>query len=248
MAFTDRKIDIHLHYGEWNMLVPRTSVGAMGEDLERFHTVLGLVSSALALRADGPAGNEETARVLEEEPRLFGYIYLDPIHPRASREDLERYAASPRFVGVKTRPDHHRTSLLDEGYQELFARAVALDLPLLTHDVETDALARRYPTLRIIAAHSRNASAQRLAGFPNVHFCIASSWASPLEKDVRRMIDAVGVGRILFGSDAPLINPAWTIGTFEGAGLSETELARIYRQNALRVFPRLRPHADPLGA
>ncbi len=52
------------------------------------------------------------------------------------------------------------------------------------------------------------------------------------------MVDAVGPERVLFGSDGPLISPAWNLGRFASAELTEEEGEQVYEANARRVFPR----------
>ena len=53
------------------------------------------------------------------------------------------------------------------------------------------------------------------------------------------MFDAAGPERVLFGFDGPLISPAWNLGRFASAQLSEEEAELLYKANATRVFPRL---------
>ena len=240
MAFKDEKIDVHLHSGEWNAVCPRTSAQAIQEDMDLVHVRCGIISSAIALRADVAAGNREVSEIVGNSTRFFGYIYLDPFHPSASMDDLLRYAENRCFVGVKTRPDYHHTSLTAAAYQPLLKKAQEFDLPLLCHDVDALDVARKYPELRIIIAHSGQEKTIRFQACPNVFFCIASSWASPETQNVREMVKLAGEERILFGSDGPIIHPAWTIGKFESSNLNQDALTKIYYYNALNVFPRLR--------
>jgi predicted TIM-barrel fold metal-dependent hydrolase len=49
-------------------------------------------------------------------------------------------------------------------------------------------------------------------------------------------LDVVGVSRLVYGTDATLLSPWWTISMFESAGLTEAEQHAVYRENALGIF------------
>jgi len=234
------KIDVHYHYGDWNLLIDRTSSEATSTELDTFGTQYVIMSSSAALRGDSAGGNAAVAEVLTRDHRFRGYIYLDPYNARQSALDLEHYGANPHFVGVKTRADYHGTTLEHPGYAPLLRRAGELGLPLLCHDAGVGLVATRMPGLNFIVAHSGPATAQQYADLPNIHFCIASSNPFMLGSDVRAMIARVGAGRILYGSDGPLISPAWTLGKLASADLSGVEAQQIFMDNALRLFGRLR--------
>jgi len=233
------KTDIHYHLGEWGLLCGNTIAREIVSDLDTFGLQHCLLSSSAALRASAAQGNAVVAEALETDPRLKGYVYLDPYHPEESAQDLERYAQNEGFVAVKTRPDFHGTTLEHPAYLPLLKRAAELKMPLLTHGCAVEFAAARVPELPIIVAHSASGTARKLADFPNVFFCTASSSPFWHGREVRKMVDAVGAARVLFGSDGPLISPAWNLGRFVSAQLSEEEGEQVYTANARRVFPRL---------
>ena len=100
----------------------------------------------------------------------------------------------------------------------------------------------RHPTVTFIAAHSTWRH-RELAALRNVWFDVATSTPLVAETDLRDLIATVGAGRVLFSSDAPLMDPAWTLGKIDGLDLSADELDMIFERNALAAFPRLRPSA-----
>jgi predicted TIM-barrel fold metal-dependent hydrolase len=233
------KIDVHYHLGEWNLPMANTSASGAVADFDTFGFQYGLMSSSAALRGSAAAGNAVVAQALELDPRMKGYVYLDPYHPEQSAEDLERYAAHEGFVGIKTRPDYHGTTLEHPAYQPLLRRAVELKMPLLTHNCAVRRAVESVPGLQVVVAHSSAATARDYADLPNVCFCTASSSPFMQGEEVRKMIDTVGVDRILFGSDGPLISAAWNLGRFASSRFSVDEAEKIYAANALRVFQRL---------
>jgi predicted TIM-barrel fold metal-dependent hydrolase len=131
-------------------------------------------------------------------------------------------------------------------------RALAeLGWPLLVHTERPgDAtaacrVAASFPELPLILAHSTRETARVCRDYPSIHFDFARSNADRQTIDLEGMVALVGAGRILFGTDGPLINPAWTVGLVESTALGEAERRAIYGENALRLFPTLGQRADP---
>ncbi len=78
---------------------------------------------------------------------------------------------------------------------------------------------------------------------PEVRKALSNTWfdtaATSLlyEQSVyRRVIDLVGAGRILFGSDFPLLGPRRQMRAMMAAPLSELEQAQILGDNAAALF------------
>jgi len=233
------KIDIHYHLGEWSLLCGNTVAKEIVTDLDAFSLQYCLLSSSAAMRASASQGNAVVADALATDPRMKGYVYLDPYHSEESAQDLERYAQNEGFVGVKTRPDFHGTTLEHPSYLPLLKRAAELKMPLLTHGCAIEFAAERVPELPFIVAHSGSGTAKQLEDFPNVFFCTASSTPFMHGEEIRKMIDVVSADRILFGSDGPIISPAWNLGRFASAQLSAEEEEKVFAANASRIFPRL---------
>jgi predicted TIM-barrel fold metal-dependent hydrolase len=50
---------------------------------------------------------------------------------------------------------------------------------------------------------------------------------------------AIPISQVLFGSDYPWGSAAATAAGLQRSGLTAAELRAIYRENALRIFPKL---------
>jgi predicted TIM-barrel fold metal-dependent hydrolase len=72
-----------------------------------------------------------------------------------------------------------------------------------------------------------------------VWFDISTSTALVDESDIGDLLAAVGHARVLFSSDAPLMDPAWTLGKLALLDLPGAVLDAILRRNAPRAFPRM---------
>jgi uncharacterized protein len=221
------------------MVSSRTSFDDLSKALERYSVRFAITSSARALSDDLIAGNQETAAFLERESRARGLIVVNPLRPECSLAELERWRAHRGFVGVKTIQDFYGLSLDSAHYRPILERLTGLgDLPLMAHLTGMKEAAAAYPGVHFVAAHSTWRH-RDLAHLPNVWFDIATSTALVHESDLADLIEAVGVERVLFSSDTPLMDPAWTLGKLALLDLPASSLEMILSANALRAFPRL---------
>jgi predicted TIM-barrel fold metal-dependent hydrolase len=102
-------------------------------------------------------------------------------------------------------------------------------------------LASRFPDLNILMGHMGGTREQDWrAGIegasvtPNTYLEICGSL---LHRDrIAEAVKVVGSHRILHGSDATLISPAWSIGQVLGSEISDEDKRNILYDNAVRLF------------
>lgn len=234
------KIDTHWHTSGWNVLETRTSFDDLSAAIRRYNLRVAITSSIRALSDDLSSGNAETAAFLDREPRARGLIVVNPREPERSLAEIERYRNDVRFVGAKTIQDFYGLSLDSPRYRALLDRLAQLeDMPIMAHLPGMREAAVAHPKLQFIAAHSTWRH-RELADLDNVWFDIATSTALEHESDIGDLIEVVGAERVIFSSDAPLMDPAWTLGKIALLDIESDALESILNRNALRAFPRLR--------
>ena len=185
------------------------------------------------------AGNEETASFLDREPRARGLIVVNPLQPDRSIAEIERWSTDPRFVAAKTIQDFYGLTLASPQYRPILDKLAMLpDMPMMAHLPGMKEMAMAYPGVGFIAAHSTWRH-RELASLPNVWFDIATSTAVEQESDIADLIAAVGPERVIFSSDAPLMDPAWTLGKLAFLDLPAAALEMVLNANAVKAFPRL---------
>lgn len=248
-------IDIHAHYGSWEATSsPVNRPEDILASMHRcgIHKLLG--SSFTAIHGETRLGNEQTAHIIRKYPDfLFGYCVINPNYPRESANELETcFEKALNFVGLKFHCGLHGKPLHDAGYAEALDYANELALPVLIHAHGEDdwkTTTQRYPRVPFIVAHGCGWNACEpppptialAAEIPNLYADVSGSAA--WRKALRRLIDAIGPGKVLYGSGYPMFDLAWEIGRVALAELSDVEKLTVCGGNATRLFKRL-PQGD----
>jgi uncharacterized protein len=212
--------------------------------------------------------NAWMARWVKEDPdRFSAFACVQPRAGAAALEDLRR-ARGEGLIGVgEVFPAAQGFAMNDPGWERVLAWAAEERLPVNLHVPEPagrdypgymaaplrdyQQLARVHPRVKFIFAHwggllplhALNPAVCRDLG--NVYY---DSAASPLLYDAqvyRRVADAVGAERVLFGSDYPLrVFPraqrepdfARPLAEARAAGLTKKELALVLGGNARKLL------------
>ena len=249
-------IDVHLHDRFPGAPIKPLSFAGYEAALERHGIAQGVCSSVTAIFSDLRQGNDEVAELLRHVPRLRGYVVVDPRYDDDSRRELWRLETDPRFVGVKIHCAYAQTPTNARSLRRLVSAIAGYGKPVLIHNLGADwpealvEIAGEHPRLPIIAAHAgygdsphpTHDAAIRLAAAPNIWLEFCSTYLAT--GAIRRGIEAVGVDRVLFGSDFPLISLPYMLAAYEDAGLNAAEAERILCRNARALFPSLQVGQD----
>jgi predicted TIM-barrel fold metal-dependent hydrolase len=241
-------IDVHLHDRFPGAPITPVTPESYEAALDRVGIVGGVASSVTGIFYDVAKGNEELARLLDQIPRLRGYVVADPRFYDDSVRELTRLERDPRFVGVKIHCSYAQTPTDDRSLRRLFDVIAEYGLPVLIHPLGANwpealvEIAAEHPNLPIIAAHAgygdaphpTHDAALRVASAPNIWLEFCSTYLAP--GAIRRGIDALDVDRVLFGSDYPLIGLPYMVAAYADADLTDDEAERVLWRNALRLF------------
>ncbi|MBN2290127.1 MAG: amidohydrolase [Candidatus Glassbacteria bacterium] len=246
--------DCHSHlddidrYGGWSAEKLLQKMDACG--IER-----AVISSVRGIYADNPddlaLANETVGRAVGRYPeRLDGSVCVNPKFPEASLREIEAYIARGPFVMVgemcqflqgwdKTEP----------GLGPIIERAQALEVPLMVHSsteehaVEILELCLEYPAAKFIMAHLGGMNRlyeniPRLIAQPRDNLWIDTSGACAFFAGyLERLIGSLGAGRVLFGVDMPLIEPAPLVLRIENLLVGKEEKECIASANLLGLLP-----------
>lgn len=237
-------IDVHGHLGPWPFPMRNPDARCVRDLMGRWGISKTLLSHTKAIVNDFVEGNEELASAIDGSDDLFGYVTINPNYPEQSIRELDTYLGRPNFVGVKLHPAYARMSVDAPATRKLVARFASRKVPFLVHTwgpaevAKIGKLAEEFPELPIIIGHG-GADGWRdaidvLKNTTNTYTEFCNSASDPVK--VRTTVDEAGAGRVLFGTDAGLFDPAYCMGVYEEADLTPQEQRAILHDNAMRLF------------
>lgn len=242
-----RAFDVHTHLGPLDFAVPDVSPASLLDALRVPPTGAAVASSGIAIFGDPAGGNDAAARVVAEAHvgGLFGYVVADPADLAFTEAQLRRHLDAPGMLGVKVHAEWSGVPTASRAMADLFDLLARFGRPVKIHnagDGWAEALgdiAARHPTLPIVIAHGGPGTpsvegARVAAGHDHVYLELSSSFAD--RRAVRAAVALTPPERLLWGSDGPLLEPAFVLGTYLDAGLSEVALDRVFWDNAVALF------------
>ena len=211
--------------------------------------------------------NEHVAEFVAKAPtKLIGFMSIDPTEP-GWLDDFERSHRDLRLKGVKLGPIYAGFDPTSPALDPLYERCVKHNLPVLIHVGTSfvrfgplewskpcliDAVARKFPDLRIIMAHLghpwEGETIAVIRKHPNVYSDISALHYRPWQFYHSLMLaqEYGAMGKLLFGSDYPLTTPGAsleglrTINRFcAGTSLprvSEQALEELIHRDAVQIL------------
>ncbi|NLJ36589.1 MAG: amidohydrolase [candidate division WS1 bacterium] len=240
------KIDAHAHLGMWNFPIPGCgTVDNLLRLCEKHSIEYTTCSSSMAILYDMQEGNAELAEAVSDNGPILGYVYVNPNFIPESVAEMERYLPESGFVGVKIYTGGYSGVTADMSmFAEMVAEVAKRASVMLVHTPgavvirQLSEYGQRHPTLNIIMGHAGASdwpvAAHVAATQPNMYLEFCSSWAG--RGKIEQAVQICGAQQILFGSDMDLIDPAFVIGQFEDAGLTDEQKQMVYYDNATRLF------------
>jgi len=235
-------IDAHVHLGTSAYFHLRADADFLLAQADACGFDRLFVTELDALFYDMTEGNDALAREIARCPeRLIGYASVPtPRLGQRALDEVRRCREVHGFRGVKTY-SHPEASIAEPGSLPLLELAAELDMVVLAHTTpeECDWLMDRMPDVSLLMAH--------MGGHPYArgdwHRAVAVARRHPrlLLDTATSQIDngmlehavaEIGPGRILFGTDMPLLDPFVQLAKVQGADLGADAKARILGGNA----------------
>lgn len=236
-------IDVHGHIGHWTFPLRCATINDLKEYMQRCSITTTIVSSSSAITYDLVEGNKLLAEAIQDEDDVWGYIVLNPHYLQESFDELTKYKDNPKFVGVKLHPEQQAYRLIHKNVQRLLERVSDLQLPVLVHTFPGQThdlcqVAREFHQVKFIMGHMGGNDwmdgIEATVDLDNVWLEPCSSF--PDAGKISRAVEVVGAGRVLFGTDSTLLNPAFIKGMLEDARLPTGDLQAIAWKNARGLF------------
>ncbi|MEX1152964.1 amidohydrolase family protein [Parvibaculum sp.] len=208
----------------------------------------------------GPQGplitNEEVAAQIEAAPARFrGLASADIRHPAEAAREIRRWVDGQRFVGVRVVPWLWDLPPNDRRYYPLYAACVELGVPLCTQIGHTGPLLRSetgrliphledvlldFPELVVVGGHVGFPWIDELITltikFRNFHVDTSAYAVHRLPASFVDYMKGIGAGRVMFGTNWPMLSPAKCLAQLAALGLDEAQADAFLAGNARRVF------------
>ncbi len=239
-------IDGHVHIGTSQFL----QIDATAEMVIALADEVGadrlFVTHVTALWHEMREGNDRLgAELARHGDRLLGYATIpSPRYGAAAVDEVRRCVERYGVRGVKLY-SHPEAPITEAWTYPVLETAAELGLVVLGHltPAECDGLLRHVPDVRLVMAHM----AGQPYAFGNWHLAVEVAERHPnlyLDTATSQMddgmlehaVERLGAGRILFGSDMPLLDPWVQRAKVEGAAISDEAKRLILGGNLQRLL------------
>jgi predicted TIM-barrel fold metal-dependent hydrolase len=218
-------VDVHAHVGSLGFPTPMVEPCQYPAVAARHGIRQTMASSLRAIVDDPRVGNADALRASSEA--LLVYIVLNPNDIDGACAAMDAAYHSDRVVGAKVHCSWSGQPTASRACMTLLQEVARRGRPLKIHVDGPDwqqalaDIAGSHPGWRVIVAHAGPGMASRecvqlLQATRNVYVELSTSYADlPV---VREVVKTAGPSRLLFGSDAPLLDPAYVQGIYADAG------------------------------
>lgn len=210
-----------------------------------------LVCSAATTPDQVPAINNFISESVKQYPdKLIGFGTLHPEMDNP-KEEIDRLA-SLGLKGVKLHPDFQRFKIDDSKAEKLYALLEGR-FPMLihmgdyrnnlSHPKRMAAIADKFPSLKIIAAHfggwSQTRDALEYLAPKNIYVDSSSSLYLMTPEEGKKLVRQWGADRIFYGADYPMWNFKEEIKRHRDLGLEKDEYDKIFYLNAEKFLAEI---------
>jgi predicted TIM-barrel fold metal-dependent hydrolase len=234
-------IDVHGHFGALGLPTPLISPIEQTATAAAHGIARTVASSLQAIADDVGAGNADVLAAVTDQ--LRAYVVVDPHDLDGSCRALDAAYARDEAaaLGAKLHCSYARSPTASRACVALLHAVAERGRPLLIHvdgpdwDTALTEVANAHPRWKTIIAHGGPGTPVRAAACvvertTNVYVELSTSF--PDLPVVREVVGRVGAERLLFGSDAPLLDAAYALGLYADAGADLVATTRT----ACKVF------------
>ncbi|GBC76807.1 hypothetical protein HRbin08_00275 [bacterium HR08] len=198
---------------------------------------------------------EEIAELVRAYPdRIVGLAGINPFERMAGVRRLEQAVREYGFRGAHIHPYGFGLPLNAAEWYPFYAKCAELDIPIVIqtgHSAEfmpsacgrpilLDDVALYFPELRLIAAHTGWPWVEELIALawkhPNVYIAVSGHAPKYWDKSLVHFLNSRGIGKVMWGTDYPLILHEESLTQIEQLGLKPEAKRALLRETAVKVF------------
>lgn len=236
------KIDAHVHAGSGPSIFGDN--GGAAKIVEVMDAV-GIDKSIIFPFPEAEFDNDEMMQYVSMFPdRLIPFCFVKPREGRAADEVERCFKAG--FQGLKLHPHANSFRLSDHEFSDsLFELAAYYKKPVIVHGasdlfnapLEFDRMARRFPTVNLIMAHSGYFWEWELAAelaCENENLYLDTSRIPAYE--TAGLLRLAGADKLIWGTDNPCADVAWEYKKIEHIARTDEEFEKIIGGNISRIL------------
>ena len=218
------------------------------------------VSMTLISAWTGPSGdlisNDEVERAVDAAPqKLRGFLSVDLNDPMKAVREIRTRATSGNFIGVRILPWLWGLPPNDRRYYPVYAACVEASLPFCTQIGHTGPLKSSetgrpipyledvlldFPELVVVGGHVGFPWIDEVVTlarkFPNFYVDTSAYALHRLPENFVRFMKTEGAGRVMFGTNAPMLSASRCLAKLDALGLDQETQRLFLAGTARRVF------------
>jgi uncharacterized protein len=198
------------------------------------------------------------ALVSAHPDRFSGLIGLDPTQGMGGVADLVHAITAEGFIGAHAYPHWFGVPPDDRLWYPFYAKCCELDIPIqiqvghcllyspvrrlesVGRPITLDTVACHFPELKIVGIHTGWPWVEELMSVaykhPNVYIGTDAHRPRHWSQAFAKYVASWGQGKVMFGTDFPVIDPADAVQDVLALGLDSRAQERLCRQTAMDVF------------
>jgi len=250
-------IDAHAHIGRPGMFfAPETEPDTLLKLMDQLGIERAICMDHLSIHE----GCERTLPMLRDVfersgGRLYYLAVFSPKRSSGCMAALKQAMIWPGFIGLKIHPSFHGVPAEDARYEPAWRFAAERDMPILTHSwsvsdynpvqqfstpARFEPFVKKFPKVRFVLGHAggrgtgRHETVRMARDYENVFLDLAGDIFC--YRLIESLVDSVPAEKILFGSDAPWLDPRSRLSHVLLADVPASAKAKILRENALHVY------------
>jgi len=251
-----RLIDSHMHLGiASNTLYYKYNDERVMELQKKFNVKISICSHCISFYdQEGQIEAIKKAQI-EFESRICWNLVYDPRCPEKSLELIDKSKSKINFAGIKIHPVIHETRIDSKLYYPLWEYASANNVVISSHTWSpyTDnpkqfngnpllfgTVLKEFPELRIVLGHSGgkvnfyNEVIEFVKKHENVYMDFSGDCIYP--PVYKKVINRAGRGRILFGTDMPMMDIRYHITSVLCADIDDSDREDIFFNSAAKLY------------
>jgi len=242
-------IDSHIHLMETYGSMPGCTPDDLKAEFEKRGIVQAWAFTLKGFYGDCAGENDKLKTLCDTHPdMLLPFMTVNPRDEEKAIEEMERAYYELGMKGLKVHGWCQSFSMTEPWFHEMCRKCIDLNIPLVVHDgtppftepYQACYVAEKYPELTIILAHAglNDLWKEALYGAQRLNNIYLGTCSAPYYA-LKKIIEAVGSERILYGSDGGFGDNRIMDNNLDKIymlDLKEDELENILYKNAQRLL------------